>query len=198
MKTYRISSSGRRTVLILLVGALVIWAFALWTFRSTLAISYNPARFLQTLWASISQGLSIAQIVPALLMVVLIIATPLVIWNLLEEWAAAYTPTDQGLDFTSLGIRITYPWSGIQALTRRDEDAEEPIDELLLNQDFTHQIRNPILRFLHSQAYGRKKLLIYAGLEERDHLLDEIRRYAGLLAHEPTPHAPSPRNDIRR
>ena len=31
MKTYRISSSGRRTALILLVAALIIWFFAFWT-----------------------------------------------------------------------------------------------------------------------------------------------------------------------
>ena len=54
MKTYRISPSGRRTALILLVGALIIWVFALWTFSSTLGISYNPVAFLGTLRASIA------------------------------------------------------------------------------------------------------------------------------------------------
>ena len=36
MKTYRLSAAGRRTTLVLLVGALLIWAFAIWTLRSTL------------------------------------------------------------------------------------------------------------------------------------------------------------------
>ena len=70
MKTYRLSSTGRRTALILLVGALIIWAFALWTFRSTLGISYNPVEFWGSLRSSVERGLSISQIVPALLMLV--------------------------------------------------------------------------------------------------------------------------------
>ncbi|HEX5689339.1 MAG TPA: hypothetical protein VFX76_05025, partial [Roseiflexaceae bacterium] len=149
MKTYRLSVSGRRTALILLVGALIIWAFALWTFRSTLGISYNPLEFWASLRASIQgengQGLSIGQIVPALLMLVLIVATPLVIWNILEEWAAGYTPTDDGLRFASLGVDLTYPWAGIGAIRRVDDDADEPLDELLLDKDYTSQIANPLL-----------------------------------------------------
>jgi hypothetical protein len=184
MKTYRLSVSGRRTALILLVGALVIWAFALWTFRSTLGISYNPLQFWASLRAALQgengQGLSIGQIVPALLMLVLIVATPLVIWNILEEWSAGYTPTDDGLRFASLGVELLYPWEGIGAIRRVDEDADEPLDELLLDQDYTRQIANPLLRFLHGQAYGRKKLPLYAGLQDRDELLGEIRRRTGL------------------
>jgi hypothetical protein len=185
MKTYRISSSGRRTAIILLAGALIIWAFALWTFRSTLGISYNPIEFWGTLRARIEQGLSVSQIVPALLMLVLIVATPLVVWNILEEWAAAYTPAEDGLHFASLGVALTYPWTGIGAIRRVDEDSDEPIDELILNEDYTRQIRNPILRFLHAQAYGRTKLPLYAGLEDRDELLDEIRRRVGLQEQPP-------------
>jgi hypothetical protein len=180
MKTYQISSSGRRTTIILLVGALIIWAFALLTFRSTLEISYNPVHFWGTLRASVEKGLSISQIVPALLMLVLIVATPLVVWNMLEEWSAAYTPTEDGLRFASLGLALTYPWTGIGAIRRVDEDSDEPIDELILKEDYTGQIRNPVLRFLHGQAYGRRKLPLYAGLEDRDELLAEIRRRAGL------------------
>jgi hypothetical protein len=70
-------------ILILLVGALIIWAFALWSFSSTLNVSYNPLLFWSTLSTSFSQGLSVGQVVPALLMLVLIVATPLLIWNLL-------------------------------------------------------------------------------------------------------------------
>jgi hypothetical protein len=183
MKTYRISSSGRRTAIILLVGALIVWAFALWTFRSTLGLSFNPIEFWGSLRASVEgtngQGLSISQIVPALLMLVLIVATPLVVWNILEEWAASYTPAEEGLRFSSLGIALTYPWTGIGTIRHVDEDSDEPMDELVLNEDFTRQIRNPLLRFLHAQAYGRTRLPLYAGLEDREELLDEIRRHIG-------------------
>ena len=178
MKTYRISSSGRRTALILLVGALIIWIFALWTFGSTLGI--NPVAFWGTLRASIEQGLSISQLVPALLMLVLIVATPLVIWNICEELAAAYTPTEDGLRFTALGVGLLVPWAGISAIRRVDEDSDEPMDELILREDYTSQIRNPLLRFLHAQAYGSTKLPIYAGVADRDVLLVVIREHAEL------------------
>jgi len=178
MKTYRISPSGRRTALILLIGALIIWVFALWTFSSTLGISYNPVAFWGTLRASVEQGLSISQLVPALLMLVLIVATPLVIWNICEELAAAYTPAEDGLRFTALGVKLLLPWAGISAIRRVDEDTDEPMDELLIREDYTSQIRNPLLRFLHAQAYGRTKLPIYAGVADRDELLAAIRQYA--------------------
>jgi len=178
MKTYRISSSGRRTALILLIGALIIWVFAIWTFGSTLGISYNPIAFWGTLRASIEQGLSISQLVPALLMLVLIVATPLVIWNICEELAASYTPAEDGLRFAALGVRLLVPWAGISAIRRVDEDSDEPMDELILRKDYTSQIRNPLLRFLHAQAYGRTKLPIYAGVADRDDLLAAIREYA--------------------
>lgn len=181
MNIYRLSAAGRRTTIILLVGALIIWVFALWTFRSTLGISYNPLTFWDSLRASIEQGLSIGQVVPALLMLVLIVATPLVIWNLLEEWSAGYAPTEDGLHFTALGIALTYPWSGITGIRPIDPDSDEPMDELLLDSDYTRQIRNPFLRFLHAQAYGKQKLPIYAGLQEREQLLAEIRQRTGLV-----------------
>jgi hypothetical protein len=113
-------------------------------------------------------------------MLVLIVATPLVVWNVLEEWAAVYTVTEAGLRFESLGVDVLYPWLGIMSVRRQDEDAAEPVDELILNSDYTRQIRNPVLRFLHGQAYGRKRLPIYAGLEQRDDLLGEIRARASL------------------
>ncbi|HEU5087423.1 MAG TPA: hypothetical protein VFT99_08255, partial [Roseiflexaceae bacterium] len=71
MHTYRLSRSGRRTTLILLVGALMIWAFALWTLRSTLNISYNPFLFVSSLQTTLAHGLTVAQVVPAILMIVL-------------------------------------------------------------------------------------------------------------------------------
>lgn len=181
MKTYRLSASGRRTALLLLIGALAIWGFALLSFRSTLGIDYNPIAFWGSLRASIENGLGVSQLVPALLMLVLIIATPLLVWNLLEEWAAGYTPTAEGLRFHSLGVGVLYPWSAISALRRVDDDADEPLDELVLAGDYTGQIKNPLLRFLHAQAYGRTTLPLYAGIENREQLLDEIRARAGLL-----------------
>jgi hypothetical protein len=190
MKTYRLSPAGRRTAIVLLVGALCIWAFALWTFRSTLGISYNPLELWSSLRASIEQGLGVGQVVPALLMLVLIVATPLVVWNILEEYDAAYTPAEDGLHFRSLGVRVVYPWEGISAIRRVDEDSDEPMDELVLDRDSTDQIENPLLRFLHRQAYGRTKLPLYAALEEREELVSQIRSRAALIADAPAAPAP--------
>ena len=182
MKTYRLSASGRRTALILLVGALAIWGFAFWSFRSTLGIDYNPLAFWASLRTSIESGLGVSQIVPALLMLVLIVATPFLVWNLLEEWAAGYTPTSEGLRFQSLGVGVLYPWAAIRDVRRVDDDGDEPLDELVLAGDYTAQIKNPLLRFLHAQAYGRTTLPLYAGIEDRAQLLDEIRARAGIQA----------------
>jgi hypothetical protein len=181
MKTYQLSPNGRRTTIILLIAALAIWAFAIWSFQNTLQITYDPRFFWGSLKDSMAQGLSINQIVPSLLMLVLIVATPLLVWNLLEEWSASYTPTEAGLRFDALfGITITYPWEAIGAVRRVDDDRDEPVDELIITSNQSHQIANPLLRFLHAQAYGGTRLPIYAGLEARDELLDEIRQRAAL------------------
>lgn len=181
MKTYRLSASGRRTTIILLIGAFAIWGFALWSFRDTLNIRYDPRFFFSTLNASIEQGLNISQIVPSFLMLVLIVATPFLVWNLLEEWSATYTITDDGLRFESLlGISVTYPWESISTIRRVDEESDDPMDELHIHGNFNTQITNPVVRFLHNQAYGRRTLPIYAGIEERDALLLEIRQNATL------------------
>lgn len=176
MKTYRLSAAGRRLTLVLLVAALLIWAFAIWSFASTLRISYNPLQLWPSLQQSITDGLGVGQVVPALLMLALIVATPLLIWNLLEEWAAAYTPAPEGLRFESLGVRVTYPWPAIAGVRSADDDADEPLDELILVGDYSTQIPNPVVRFLHRQAYGATRLPIYPGLEDRDGLIGEIRR----------------------
>lgn len=176
-KTYSLSSAGRRTTLVLLIGSLLIWLFAFWTLRSTLNLSYHPLRFFSSLQAAISQGLTISQIIPALLMLVIIIATPLVVWNLLEEWSAVYAVDKAGLRFSAMGFSLLYPWTAVQAIGAVDSDADDPMDELLLEQDAGAQIANPLVRWLHNQAYGRRRLPIYAGLEQRQELIETIQQY---------------------
>lgn len=176
MKTYRLSPAGKRQTLVLLVAALLIWAFAVWSFASTLRISYNPLQLWPSLQQSLAAGLGLGQVVPALLMLVLIIATPLLIWSLLEELSAAYTPAPDGLRFESLGVRLIYPWASIGGL-RRPDDGDEPLDELLVAGDPAARIANPIVRFLHRQGVGQGRLPIYPGVEARDELIAEIQRH---------------------
>lgn len=176
MRTYRLSAAGRRLCLALLVGALLIWAFALWSFGNTLRISYNPLAFVGSLRDSLAAGIGVAEVVPALLMLALIVATPLLIWSLLTEWSAAYTPTPEGLRFESLGVALTHPWASVRAVRPADDDGDEPLDEVLLGADQSAQIANPLVRLLHRQAHGRARLPIYPGLEHRDDLIAEIRR----------------------
>lgn len=176
MSTYRLSPAGRRSTLVLLIAALLIWAFAVWSFASTLRISYNPLQLWPSLQQSLAEGLGVGQIVPALLMLVLIIATPLLIWALCEEWSAAYSPTPEGLRFESLGVRMFFPWASIGGL-RPAEHSDEPLDELLLEGTQGAQIANPLVRFLHRQAFGANRLPIFAGVERRDELIAEIRRH---------------------
>jgi hypothetical protein len=176
MRTYRLSPAGKRQTLVLLVAALIIWAFAVWSFASTLRISYNPLQLWPSLQQSLAQGLGVGQVAPALIMLVLIIATPLLVWSLLEELSAAYTPTAEGLRVETLGARVTYPWAAIAGV-RRHDDADEPFDELVVSDDQSSQIASPLVRFLHRQSAGPGRLPVYPGLEQRDELIAEIQRH---------------------
>ncbi|MFQ3632149.1 hypothetical protein [Roseiflexus sp.] len=186
MKTYRLSPPARRSAIVLLIGALMVWVFALWTLRISVATSSDPsAGFVQALRENLERGMTIGQIIPALLMVVLLVAAPLVAWNILEELGAQYTLTDAGLRFTSFGVALTCPWSSVVGVRRRDDDADEPLDEVALSDDPSSQIRNPLVRWLHRQACGARCLIIYSGVEDRDDLLREICAHAGLNDAQP-------------
>lgn len=177
MKSYQLSSVGRRNTLLLMIGAGLIWAFAVWTFQSTLNISYAPDSVndpLGVLWSD--QGLSVNKAIPALFMLVLMIAAPLTMWNITMEWMSRYTPTNDGLRYESMKISMLIPWSSISEIRAVDADSDEASHELRLKTDPTTQITNPVWRILHAQAYGRMVLPIHAGVEQRDDLIEEIRR----------------------
>lgn len=182
MGTYRLSAAGRRLNLALLFGALLIWFFAFWSFSSTLGIQYSPAEFRPSVQAVFTAGLGVGRVVPALLMLALLIATPLLIWSLLVEGTAQYTLDGDGVRFTALGMTLHCPWRAIAALHAVDEDRDEPLDVVICTVDPTEQIANPILRALQRGVVGRNRLPIYAGLEAREQLITTIRDRAGLPA----------------
>lgn len=183
MRTYRLSAAGRRLNLALLLGALIIWLFALWSFSSTLGIQYHPAQFWASLQAVVSAGLGVGRVVPALLMLALIIATPLLIANLLFEWTAQYTPTADGLHVRALGTELTYPWAVIEDVRTLDDDHDEPLAAVIVAVDQTDRIAQPLVRALVRLAIGRQRLPLAAGLADRETLIATIRDQAG----RPTP-----------
>lgn len=182
-QTYRLTAAGKRQAGVLLVAALLVWAFAIWSFASTLRLSYNPVQFWPSLQESLAAGLGLGQVVPALLMLVLMIATPLLIWALLQELSAAYTPLDEGLRFEALGLSILIPWPAVNGL-RRAHAGDEAFDELIVDDAQGAPTAHPVVRLLHRQAVNPGHLPIYPGVEQREELIAEIQRH--LAASPPT------------
>jgi hypothetical protein len=184
MKTYRLNSNGRRATALLALGALLVWVFALWKLPDTLSSSSVRVSYLHvpsTLSAAIEQGLRVNQIVPALLLIVLIVATPLLLWNLVEEWSTFYIVRDDGLIYDTVqGISVLYPWTSIKSVRRVDPESDGQDYELIVDRNCVSQIGNPLLRWLHQQAFGRTRIPIYARTDDRDELIQEIVTRAGL------------------
>lgn len=184
MKHYRLNSTGRRATALLALGALAVWLFAMWKLPDVLSgpsVRVSYFALPSTLSTAIEQGLRVNQIVPALLLIVLTVAGPLLLWNLAEEWSTTFIVRDDGLVHDTVqGISVLYPWSTIRSLRRVDPESEAPNYELIVDRAAVQPIRNPLLRWLHQQAFGRNRILIYARIDGRDELLQEIVTRAGL------------------
>ncbi len=193
---FPISREGRRQAIVLLLGVITIWIFALWSLISAL-----------------DGGLGGVEMVTSLLMLGILVVAPLVAWTLLEEANSRYNLDDEGIRYHSIaGIDLEYRWdelSGFESKRSRgrlarfflgdrdeaevdssaarpndgreaqaddsDTHGEEDIDTLLLKvrKDRTGEISNPLVRFLHRQAHS-SSLPIYGHLEGRGELLDAI------------------------
>lgn len=173
---------------------MLLWVFALWSFSSTLRLSLHPAAFWVDLQRVFAQPPAIEQAAPALLLVVLLVATPLLIWNLIAEWDAAFTLADEGLTYEAMGVRLWCPWEELLALRPSPAVADEAV-VVYCRRDPAETIANPLLRWLHRQAHGRQRLVIGPDIEHRDELVAQIeqamartQRRAEVLA---VGHAPS-------
>lgn len=188
---YRLGRAGRRMAYLLLAGAILIWGFALWTLKNTLHISLRSlGPSLQELGQRLvgAQGaapVTPEEAVPAAVMLVLVLIVPLLIWNLLEELNASFAVEASGITFRSLGIELHIPWEEIVALRPVEEEAEDRLDELVLRNAHLSSIRNPLVRFLHRQAYGGRRLPLYGGLEKREELIAQIRAHLAPEAAAP-------------
>jgi hypothetical protein len=99
---YRLSATGRRTTLILLLGVIAVAIFAIWT-----------------LVTQLQDGLSGPEWVTAALMLGILLVAPVVGWTLLEERATTITADADGLTYRSLnGITLRYTWSEVTGLNR--------------------------------------------------------------------------------
>jgi hypothetical protein len=177
MKTYRLSAAGRRMTLLLMLAALLLIVFALYMLQGALGIRYSA--FRSTLRAATTQGLGPAQLIPAGILLTMLVAAPLLLWSLWEEWSTSYTVADDGLTYrTTPGIALKYPWTAVKALRGADED--DAILELVVEPSPDARIRNPLQRWLHRQAFGRGRVPIYPGVAGRDELLAEIVERTGL------------------
>lgn len=192
-KTYRLTRQGRSLAITLLIGAIVLWITALWMLGNTLNLNLRrlPDSLYTVLDATLKgqlanepyKGLTVNQLVPAALLLVLVIAAPLMVWNVCEEWFTRYTVTDQGLLYQTIGrIKVLYRWEAIHGIRPVDPQADEPVDELIVDRDGILQIRSRLLRTLHRLAFGRGRVPIYAGVEDRDELLARISEYSKLEA----------------
>jgi hypothetical protein len=93
-RTYPISRQGRRQALILLLGVVTVWIFALWTLITIL-----------------QDGVSGVEWVSLALMLGLLVVAPLVAWALLEEAYSSITVSDRGIRYRTLaGINLDYAW----------------------------------------------------------------------------------------
>jgi hypothetical protein len=177
MMTYRLSRSGRRMTLILIAAALLLAVFALLTLQTALGFRY--LNFAATFGAALGAGFGVGQLIPAALLLLMLVAAPLLLWSLWEEWSTSYTVAADGLTYRTIGgISLHYPWSAIRTIRRGEGD--EAIAELIVAPGADAQIRNPALRWLHRQAFGQDRVPIYPGVEARDQLVAQIVEYARL------------------
>jgi hypothetical protein len=198
--TYPMLKEGRRQSIILLLGVISIWVFALWS-----------------LIAMLPDGITGIEWVTGLLMLGILVVAPVVAWTLLEEANSRITTDDAGITYNTIGgISLVYSWADVAGFkdkghkgriarfflgdddgdnsksnsnetkentlavkAGKDEDEETPPDDepdtmlLTVRKELTTQIANPVVRFLHKQAHGND-LPIYGGLENRKALLSEI------------------------
>jgi hypothetical protein len=176
---FRQSRAGRQTALVLLLGALAIWIFAIWTFGTTLGLNIpNFFTTIRDLFTNQEHRPGISQIVPAFLTMVLIVAAPLLIWSILVEALARYELTDEELRFRSLGVRLALPWSAVKFVRVNPAEGSSAA-EVISNLDLLEQVASPLRKALHRQTLGRGRLPIYNGIERRDELIAEVRRRSG-------------------
>ncbi len=114
---YNISRQGRRQAVILLLGVVSIWIFALWTLITILLGDVSWAG-----WVSL------------LLMLAILVVAPVVVWTLLEEAYSGIVTRGTGIEYRSLaGIALAYDWHEITGF--KPETGKGRIAKFFLGKD---------------------------------------------------------------
>ena len=174
MKTYRLAPTGRRMILALMVGAFLLWCSALWSLQGALGIDY--ANLGATLAASFDDGLDAARLIPAGVLLALIVAAPFLWWSLWQEWRTSYTVDDDGLTYRVAARTLHFPWTAIRSV---QVDADPEAIAVVVVPESSKQIKNPLSRWLHSQAFGSGRVPIYPTVEQHAELVEQIARRIG-------------------
>lgn len=173
MKTYRLTRQGRLLTLSLIAAVVLLWVFALLSLPGVLGLDIGDLR--ASFPAAMGDGLGVDEVIPAAILGAMLVAAPVVLAALIEEWSARYSITDDALLYQTLpGIALRAPWQAIGGL--RLTESEEPVADVMVPPETLGAIRNPLLRTLHRWAIGAQRIPIYAGVEQRDELLAEIAR----------------------
>ncbi len=173
MKTYRLTRQGRLLTLSLIAAVLLLWVFALLSLPGVVGLDIRDLR--ASFPSAMGDGLGVGEVIPAAILGAMLVAAPVVLAALIEEWSARYSITDDALLYRTLpGIALRAPWQAIREL--RLTESEEPVADVMVPPETLGAIRNPLLRTLHRWAIGDQRIPIYAGVEQRDELLAEIAR----------------------
>ncbi len=166
--TYRLSTTGRWLIVSFMVATLLVWLFALWLLLDTLSLSLGS---LVESWRKAAPTWTTGQTMPAYLLVALLVATPLLLWNLGRELAARYHVDADGVRFRSLGLNVYQPWTQIVGLRTINERGDQPPRIDLLVTESTR----PGLgrRLFHRHTLGR--IPIYGSVANRETLVATIR-----------------------
>lgn len=177
MKTYRLTRQGRLLTLSLMAAVVLLWVFALLSLPGVLGITYGDLP--GSLLAAAQDGFDASELIPGAILVAMLVAAPVVLAGLIEEWSTRYGVTDDALLYQTLpGIMLRAPWSTIRGLHGAEREAS--VAEVIVPPEMVQSIRSPVLRAVHRHAVGADRIPIPWGVENRDDLLAEIVRRSGL------------------
>ena len=163
--TYRLTTAGRMAVLAQFIAVVLVFGFAVWMLGVTLGINWlMPISSFQAARPTWTSG----ELVPAFFLAIVLLATPLLAWQLLGELFIRYHVTDEGLRIASVGIQLALPWETIRGL--------RPAHHVGLTERTDLILKEPLPRRLGLWLINaRQSLPVYAGVGDRETLLATIR-----------------------